>query len=76
MQSKSKKFIHFLKQNNAYVRYVYNFGKHNYKLSFDAFTRVYLQSQYINSAFVWDETKEGWSYWNNLSERWRNLIMK
>ena len=26
----------------------------------------------LNFAFEWDETEEGWSYWNNMMNKWVN----
>lgn len=27
--------------------------------------------KYVDYAFVWDNTKEGWQYWQNLDKKWK-----
>lgn len=66
-----KKFIEFLERNNAWENFERNFIEQgtdvkNYKRN----CKVSEGSE-ISYAFIWDKTKEGYKYWKNLNDLWR-----
>ena len=72
-------FVHFLKENYAYEKFILNiYNKH--KSQYSGNSRIftlgklieYNFSCYIDYAFTWDETNEGWDYWNDLNKKWIN----
>ena len=75
-----QQFIHFLKENNAYEKYVYNFNNREEKRNkvcpksqfFSRTKPVY----YVNKAFTWCNTKEGNPFWFNLSVEWKRCYTK
>lgn len=73
MREAVKKFIRFLKQNNAYEAYMFNL---NSRISFfkkSAF-KSYVDrvgfSDFIKAAFNWERTKEGSGFWCDLHNKW------
>ena len=71
----AKKLIRFLKQNNAYETYMFNFKAHKSALSFKDYTERVTLSSFINGAFTWDDTSEGRRYWYNLHKKWHEEIL-
>lgn len=66
-----KKFIEFLEGNNAWENFERNFIEQgtdvkNYKSD----CKVLGDSE-ISYAFTWNKTKEGYEYWRNLNDLWR-----
>ena len=75
MKLSKRKFIRFLKQNNAYEQFMFNFRKqnplcNNKELYFKSYSNADTL-KYVDYAFVWDNTKEGWEYWANLDKKWK-----
>ena len=75
-----QQFIRFLKDNNAYEQYMFNFNKREEKRN-----KAYPKSQffsktkpenYVNRAFTWINTKEGNPFWFNLSIEWKRYYIK
>ena len=44
------------------------------KVTFDYFLSKAKTGSYINSAFDWNNTTEGYDFWNFLSGKWRKLV--
>lgn len=61
-------FIKFLKENNIYDIYFKNCKN----FSIEETSYVY----YISSAFSWNYTSEGWSFWDKINSKWNNIILK
>lgn len=64
-----EQFFLFLKENSCYGKYFNNFDSRF--INFNRFTRlldcpIYL----INFAFDWSLSEEGFSYWENISNKW------
>ena len=72
-------FFKFLKENNLYDKWVYNiktqhssifkyqfFWKNKNKILFSGNC-----SSAINSAFCWDDTNEGYDFWERLEVKWK-----
>ena len=76
MISDKQQFIHFLKENNIYEQYMYNFNKReesrNKAFPKNQYFSKVRRGQYINYAFTWSKTIEGWSYWHKFHEKWIN----
>ena len=58
----TEKFRKFLKDNDAYDKYV----KNNKGKSNNPFTDF--------DAFVWSKSDEGYNYWNNLDCLWYDIL--
>jgi hypothetical protein len=60
-----KKFVEFLKKHGAYEIYVKNFDE-----SF-ADGVIYYVTDYIDYAFGWRGSEQGYQYWQNVEEEWK-----
>ena len=65
-----KRFFAFLKENNAYDKWIYN-------LRHKGWWSVSPQNLYednsneaISRAFFWGDTKEGHEFWSELNHKW------
>ena len=70
-----KIFITFLKEHHAFEKYIYNFkyvGKRYNRVDkcFNKLIKSQSAESYIDNAFTWDDTNEGWEYWYNLHTLW------
>ena len=66
-----KRFFAFLKENNAYDKWVYNL-KHE-ALNSDSTCQWLFEdnsNEAINCAFFWGDTKEGYEFWSELNHKW------
>ena len=71
MTTTKQQFIQFLKQNNIYEKYVFNFNhKRTIKINFIKFLNNVEPFNLIYNAFPWHRTEEGISTWNKLSKQW------
>lgn len=61
-------FKNFLQENHCLESYIQNMK--NYKTSS---VSIPVPGGLIIRAFVWDGTKEGYSYWRNRDSRWIDL---
>ena len=59
-----KIFIRYLKENNIYHKFFKYIENNTLFLSYD----------FIISYFDWSETYEGNEYWNDKSEKWRQIL--
>ena len=78
-----KSFISFLKENNCYNQYMYNFRHHSMNRDYNDFSRFYKETieshtliDLIDNAFWWDETKEDFFYWENISNKFKEKFLK
>ena len=75
-------FIHFLKDNNAYEEFIYNFNSKNgisYRshFNFSQPTKYFpcsLRKDFIYNAFAWIDTTQGFDYWCRLSYNWERTL--
>ncbi len=71
-----RNFLKFLKQNHIYERFIFNFKKYNIyfkrseQMNFSKFISTCLPSSYIDSAFSWRRTAEGFEYWNCINSEY------
>ena len=68
----------FLIDNDCYHSYMFNIiNRHKYEGE-DLFNFIILRklNQYINGAFAWCFTKEGYNYWYNIDIKWKGFICK
>ena len=71
-------FIQFLKDNDAYEEYVYNFNKRekfrNKACPKNQFFSKKEPKEYILFAFTWDSTSEGLRFWNEIDIKWMHYL--
>ena len=76
---KKRNFIKFLKQNNAYGPYMYNFNslegifyKKRYGTSINSkkFFENLSYTDYLLEAFHWSDTYQGYRFWLDLNKEW------
>lgn len=83
-KDKLKIFIRFLKKHKAYHKYLSNcFSNNGYnvrsnvnnQLTVNDFIQHELQNRclFINTAFLWDETNEGYEFWHKIFNEWEKI---
>jgi len=76
----NNKFVRFLKNHGIYDNFIYNceHDKHYYKgsrwYSLETFCVDLKKYEYINAAFDWENTKEGFDFWEKMDSQWRYLL--
>ena len=78
-----KRFFRFLKEEDAYGKWVYNLNK---KLNDESVSKDYLSTFVLNEedkcenaidfAFVWSKTSQGYDFWEDINNRWLALLGK
>ena len=71
-----KELITFLKKNRAYSKFMRNLTYKTIQDLNDAVVLAEEKGQYGNpivAAFVWEDTPEGWEYWNDIEAKWNEL---
>ena len=82
--NRKKIFIRFLKENNCYNEFMYNLTKHE-KFGMYQFNNINdllyrlktMDDLFINEislAFCWDETTQGFLYWNKITDKWNKIV--
>lgn len=71
-----QRFIHFLKKNNAYEKYMNNVKKLSPKFSPGGVFRGIHINNLISSAFIWEASEEGQDYWEILSKKWESELVE
>lgn len=77
-----KKFIKFLKENNVYERFMYNFEHREerfykyQKINFKTYFNGTHERCLLFSAFDWDSTSEGLRFWDEIDTKWVVYIIK
>lgn len=73
-----KLFKQFLMDNGCYHSYMFNALKRNSDTISHLFDYITSKSAYcyVNGAFTWGFTKEGYDYWYIISQKWGELISK
>ena len=71
-------FFAFLKENNAYDKWLYNLlerlpmnGTERFNVSLEKLFKQKCLCA-INEAFIWANTKEGYYFWLKIQKEWRN----
>ena len=66
------RFFRFLKENGLFGRYLkyYKINKLNEKRPLYKFLNGYDPFVYISNAFSWDETEEGFDFWEEKHSEW------
>lgn len=65
MEKKEIKLSEYLKDNGVYERFIKNFDKEYYDT-----TDNHIE---IDNCFSWDNSNEGYDYWNDLEDKWGAL---
>ena len=76
-----KRFFAFLKENNAYDKWIHNLFE-KYPIDdinwWDNYNQLlYGNKSYraIRNAFCWSYTVEGYQFWDNLNKAWRREFL-
>ena len=78
-----KKFCRFLKEYGIYRNFFMYMGKghrdtvsFNYRCKHDFYLYFTLENPiyWVSNAFVWDETKEKFDFWNDISANWTKIV--
>ena len=75
-----RKFIHFLKENNVYEKFMYNFEHrkeiHRWypKISAKKYFDVTYEKHLLFCAFSWRYTNEKLYFWDELNQKWIKYI--
>ena len=59
-------FVYFLVKNKAYKAYTSNLNNTTIETMYLTYNSIYL----ISEAFIWDDTKQGLEYWEDLNKLW------
>lgn len=72
-----KNFINFLKEHNAFSKFIKNFNLqikwrkiYNHPIDVLTYFRIVGEEYFLYYAFLWRSTKEGDSFWRNLASEW------
>lgn len=69
-----EEFIKFLKKVNAYDKFLTALAGEN--RTFDQKIVNSMPNSYIISAFTWMHTEDRSDYWNDLHERWVQIVKR
>lgn len=77
--TKKQEFIHFLKENNAYEKYIHNFNNQKGRITkgcvfLSDSDNITKGKSFVTGAFFWDQTKEGYSFWFDINKKWRSIL--
>ena len=82
MNSTKQQFVKFLKDNNVYEQYMFNFKEHRikrkeyvpqiYYTAKDFFLKCYYKD-FLMHAFMWRYTSEGFLYWEDMNRKWKRI---
>lgn len=69
-------FYRFLKQNHIYHLFLYNVkNRKHVECDYDIkLMKTYKAYTFIYSAFKWDDTREGFDFWDNINIKWRDIL--
>ena len=67
-----EQFIEFLKNNKCLTAFKKN-GIYKDENLDRFFTRT-PPVDYIDNAFAWQPTEQGWDYWHDLNTKWKNQL--
>lgn len=63
-------FINFLKEHDAYEKFIKNLKSADIYSSFDALCRVESFLDWISCSFDWEYSPEEFHFWHNLDNLW------
>lgn len=66
-------FINFLKEHNAYEKFIKNFESDSEYSCLDELFNDNYHSEWIYSAFLWEDTPEEPDYWADLDSLWYDI---
>ena len=62
--------------NKAAGAFPYNLNRSGYSEIYETFIEVHQPEQYIDVAFQWGSTPEGYDHWERLNDKWLEEIGK
>lgn len=76
---KLREFRNFLKENHCYLQFKENVANRHKNIEY--FNNPILNSEYISAfifdtAFVWDDTPQGWNFWKKIATKWHTLNLE
>lgn len=76
-----KIFISFLKENNCFSLFIYNFykgkdfrEKFGYPIKIEKYFREIDPYSYVEDSFLWTDTPQGRSFWAKVSHKWISVF--
>jgi len=77
LQKYKNQFFKFMKKNNILPDYLKNLENGIFEeKDFSKFQEKYFITDYIDTAFVWAETAQGYDFWYKINRKWNNSIRK
>ena len=69
-------FIRFLKPHNIYHLFIYNIkNRGNIGWCYDIKSiSIYKPYYFVDDAFKWSDTKEGFDFWSDINIKWRDIL--
>lgn len=70
-------FIRFLKHHNIYHLFIYNIkNRGNIGWCYDIKSiSIYKPYYFVDDAFKWSDTKEGFDFWSDINIKWRDILI-
>lgn len=68
-----KLFVNFLKEHGAYEQYIAN-AMTDHEETIAGIMDRNIAEHWIDCAFYWENSQEGFDYWNVLDEEWQEVI--
>lgn len=75
MQNEYKFFIRFLKDNNIYYSYFYYLSRGEHKTKIELLENINSLGGFLDVAFDWYHTDEGFNFWCEKNFMWYNLYV-
>ena len=70
-----ERFIKFLNEEMVYQRFRYNrLSAAKFKIPESMRLKNFLFDEFLSGSFVWHETSEGHEFWNDISEKWDEVL--
>lgn len=70
------KFFWFLFRNKALIKWYKNFKEDKEYPSLRKFFKGNGSHNWIANAFIWKDTLDGYTYWDNLDSKWTDKTMQ
>lgn len=69
-----KLFENFLKENDAFDKYVDNFESKSHFDNFEEMVSIIGPTSFVVGVFSWEETNNGLTYWAEIDSKWQEVL--